>query len=273
MIEQGAIVVGARHISDLLIACGIGKDAIIRHCESVGHLAFTTGNRQRIVLHHVGRVSSRRAIDGIGVGLGGDGIHVDLAANNSDGIVRAQQGGKLGGNKDILDVVDDIKIRRRVCGFLRIVNITRRLDVVAVINDRGCRIIQVRHHQFEAVDEFDGGNGVTGRVGPRQRDAQRQELRVGSGIQRHEIRVAVAGGQRVGGALIHKEIVTGLIQLIGDSHRERVRQIDQAPALEIDGIVDLETIIPIRPRAIDERRLHQRRARRNAKGVCEKFLH
>jgi len=98
-------------------------------------------------------------------------------------------------------------------------------------------------------------------------------LRVGVGINRHHICVAVAGGQSVGRALINEETGARLIQLIRHSRRQRIRKADQAPALIIDRIGDGKFVIARRARAVDQHRLQQRRTGRRLKRVHEEILH
>ena len=76
-------------------------------------------------------------------------------------------------------------------------------NVVAVIDDGIRRVVEIGDDEFEAVDQLDGGGGIAGRVRPCQRHVQWQHacalVRNGDGE-----RVAVAGGQRIGRALIHE---------------------------------------------------------------------
>ena len=62
-------------------------------------------DHQRVILHHVRRIDTR-AIGRAGeeVRLGGDGVDVDLAADDRDGVVGAD---RLR-NEDVLDVVDRV---------------------------------------------------------------------------------------------------------------------------------------------------------------------
>ena len=233
---------------------------ILHQLEAGGHLAVAGGNHQRVILHDV-------------VGLRGDGVDVDRARDDGDRVVRAQ----LGREVDVLDVINQVKIRQSVRIPLD-VEVRAGLDVVAEIHQRIGRVIEVGDHEIQIVHELDAGGGIAGRIGPDQRQSHRLIL---SGVGHLNFdRAAVAGGERVGRALIKHQHGQGGTDgrtddggLIGERRRNAVRQVDQTPALIVDRVLHLE-VIPAadRARAVDHQRLHQRRAVRDLLQL-EKFLH
>ena len=85
--------------------------------------------------------------------------------------------------------------------------------------------------------------------------------------------MAVARRQRIGWTLINEETGAGRIQLIRHSRQQRIRKVDQAPALEIDRIGDGKCVVARRARAVDQHRLQQCRAGRRLQCVREEILH
>ena len=245
-------LVRQRYVGDVLVAGRIGDDAGVRDRER-SRRGADAADDQRVILHDIRREHARRIGVIVTVRLRGDGVHVHAPAEDRDGVVGAQ----IRRNDDALDIVDRIR-HDRVRGAFRRVEKGARRNVVAVINDLVRRVVQVGHDEFEIVDELDGGGGIARRIRPRDRDAQR--LRVA--FDRDEERVAVAGGQRVGRTLVLDE--NGGWSRAAEHgravRRQRIGQIDQAPALVVDRAVDLQIIRAGGPRAVDEHRLEQRRA-------------
>ena len=143
-----------------------------------------------------------------------------------------------------------------------------RPDVVAII-DIG--VVHVGDDQIKVVDELDGGGGVAGRIGPREREAQRHGRRAGR--EGNGVRPAVTRGQLIGEALVNKKQCRVGGGGVGERQGNRVGQVDQPPAFEVDVVVDLQIVEARRTRAIDEHRLEQRRAWLEVQRVREIILH
>ena len=69
---------------------------------------------------------------------------------------------------DVLDVVHHVHVRNGV-GVPREIKIVARRNVVAEEDLAG---VEVGDDQVQVVDQLDAGDGIAGRVGPDQRDAQ-----------------------------------------------------------------------------------------------------
>ena len=137
----------------------------------------------------------------------------------------------------------------------------------------------VRDHEVQIIDQLHTHGGISRRIGPDQRKAQRRRAGVGSNV--HALCEALSGGQRAGADLIVADhgrtgqralggIVTG-----PDSRGagNTVRDIHQAPALPIAIRADVEVILVVRgARSVDQQRLHERWAVGRTKR-CEIFLH
>src|SRR6185312_870980 len=112
-----------------------------------------------------------------------------------DGVIRA--GKRL--DVHVLHVVDIVDLCGGI-GVPRIGKAAPETDIIAVINKRYLlgvvNRVEIGDDQIQVVHELDAGGGISGRIGPDQRYAQRIGLR--PSIDRNIERAAVAGGQRVG---------------------------------------------------------------------------
>ena len=186
----------AQHLAEDV---GIGRAKLVRHHRGVrevgrdtarilhqrqprGQLPVPAGDHQRVILHDA-------------VGVRGDRVDVDGTPDDGDRVVRAQRGRE----ENIFHVVDEVEIGQAVRVPLG-VEVCARLDVVAEIDQRVGRVVEVRDHQVQIVHQLDAGGRVAGRIGPDQRHAHWLVLR-GVGHLHHD-RVAVPGGQRVGRMLV-----------------------------------------------------------------------
>ena len=203
----------------------------------------------------------------------GDGVDVHRTRDDGDRIVGSQRGREI----DVLNVVDEIQIRQTVRVPLNI-EIRAGLDVVAEINQRRGRVVQVCDDQVQVVHQLDAGGGISRRISPDQRHAQRLVLRRVGNL--HIDGAAVTGGQRIGGTLVIEQHGARLTNRqvedrlrVRKRRRQTVGQADQAPALIVDRVLNLQVIDGVdRTRAVDEQRLHQRRAVGDLLQL-EKFLH
>ena len=249
--------VGGGHHRDVLSARGIADNSRVGHAKRVGHFPLAHRNHQCKILHHVVRLGRHR-------------VHVHTAAHHRHGIICAQQGR----NEDVFHVIDRIEIGQAVRIPRQVVANVRRNIVAkvhgAIIDVTG---VQIGDDQVKIVDQLDGRGRIPRRIGPDQGGLQSQILRVGRRIQRHDKRVAVAGGQGVGRVLVHKEARTGRAKLIRQTAR-RHRALDVAlpPALIIDRVGHGDAIITHRPAAVEQQRLHQRRTGRLCQPVGEVIL-
>ena len=254
--------IGADHHGDALVAGGIGRRRICRDRKPVGVGAVAAGDDERKILRDV-----RRIVAGRIVRLRGDGVHIHGGAGDDDGEV----GAGIRRQEDILHIVDAVHPHRRVGGVLRRVVILVGLDVVAEIDHGVGQVVRVGDGETQAVDQLEGGGGVAGRIGPRQRDAQRLRLR--GGREGNRVGPGVAGGQRVGRVLVHKEDRVVGDDAVGERRADGVGQVDETPAFIVDGVVDLKIVIAGLPRAVDEHGLEQRRAGQGLQRVGEVILH
>ena len=162
LVQQRHVV--GENIGDVLAGGRIGNDAIVRHRDRIRRLPFAVRDHQRIILHDV-RLKGSGGV----VRLRGDGVHVHVAPDDGDGKIRADARRQ----ENILDVVDGIHGRRGIRGRRGIINAAGR-NIVAEKDDGIRRVVEVRHNQYETVDQLDGGGGIARRIRPRQRRAQRQ---------------------------------------------------------------------------------------------------
>ena len=246
---------GVRHRRDPLRIGEMADEHRFRHRQRITIAAVAGGDHQRKILHHI-------------VGLRGHRIHIHRPAEDGDGVARAVRQG----HEDVLDVVDGIKVRNRI-GVSRIPGCAETAgarDIVAQVNRPSG---QVGHDQVEVVDQFGGGDGVAGRIGPRQGHAQGLGGRAGVGGDGQQKSALIAGGKRIGGALVGKETGAGRVVLIGDGGRHGVGHARQPPALEINRIGNDQIIITHRTGPVNKQGLEQGRTGRGAEGVGEVILH
>src|SRR5207248_6734374 len=130
--------------------------------KGIGQFAVAGGNHQRVVLNDVRRVCR-------------DGVDVYAPADHADRVVGAQRRFE----QDVLDVVDEIErgSREGVVAAVRLIEIKTGWDVVA---EEYLAAVQVGDHEVQIVHQLDPRPGVSGRIGPDQRYAQRHKLGVGA---------------------------------------------------------------------------------------------
>ena len=156
-------------------------------CQRVHDVPVPARNHQRIVLNHI-------------VGVSGDGIHIHPGSPHRHRIVRPDDGWQI----HILDVVDDIPVRHRVCvpGQIEVVSC---VDVVPVEDIPG---VEIGHDQIQIVDQFCAGHRITRGIGPNEGEPQRCGQRLV--VHLHLEGERLPGCESVRGGLVKGQHGTGL---------------------------------------------------------------
>src|SRR5437867_1803031 len=97
--------------------------------------------------------------------MSGDCVDVHPPTDHRNRILASEDGSQI----DILDVVDDVQVRRAV-GVPRQVKNASLQDIIA---EKDFALIEIGNNQIEIINELGAGGGIAGRIGPNQGNSQR----------------------------------------------------------------------------------------------------